>query len=567
MRPLLRILAALALLLIGWSASLAAASRQDAAKPTSSPPAAIPAARAAKTIGVITVSGPIDSMTLQSIQRRIDVALRDRCDAVVIELDTPGGDLGATLAICHLLKTHAPLNKVAWVHPHAFSAGAIIALACREVVVSDASSIGDAAPIAISPSQELMPLPTTERAKLESPVLAEVTESAALNGHDVRLVRAFIRVSDELWLIERDDGKRLFADAREYEIAFGEPPSRSGSTRAIPEPPESSPRWAPPSSSADADSSLDDAFPPTDEEIAMEQFVHEPRVTVAEEGRWKLLGQVDTADELVTLRGREAHSFGLAHGVVNNDAELLQFFGGQQLHRYDESWSESLVRFLISWPIRILLIVIVIVSFVIEMITPGVGIFGTVAFVGFLTLVGAPALAGLADWWEILCIVLGLGLIAIEFLVTPGMGIAGLAGGLLLLLGLVFSFTGGDLSSPQAQNDLVIGFFSVLSAFLISGIGIGLLLKRMPESKLVRRFVLQATVTERPELAFARANDPTLADAAIGVAITDLRPAGRAQFGDRIVDVRSRGGWIASGRDVRVVGRDGLGLIVEEASA
>ncbi len=540
--------------------------RGEGATPPDGHPQAIPAVRFAKSVGVITIAGPIDPMTLQTLQRRLDLAERDGCDGIVIELDTPGGDLGATLAICHLLKTHLPANKVAWVRPHAFSAGAIIALACREIVVSDASSIGDAAPIAIGPDQSLTPLPATERAKLESPVLAEVTESAARNGHDVRLVRAFIRVGDELWLIRRDDGKRLFADAREYEIVFGTPPSRDGASHSLPDDEtQDGATWSPPNAGSDGQ-----AFE-TDDDASLERFVHEPRVTPEEAGRWTLIGQVDTADELVTLRGKEAFRFGLAHAVVNDDAGLLQFFGAQQLHRYDESWSESLVRFLISWPVRTVLIVVVIVCFFIEMVTPGVGAFGAIAAVGLLTLVGAPALAGLADWWEILCIVLGLGLIAVEFLITPGMGIAGLCGGLLLLVGLVFSFTGGDLSSPQAQNDLVIGFFSVLSAFVISGIGIGFLLKRMPESPLIRRFVLQATVSQRPELAFARPGGELPADETVGVALTDLRPAGRARFGSEgaavVVDVRSRGAWVASGRPVRVVGRDGLGLVVEEASA
>ncbi len=534
-----------------------------------SAPRAIPASRAAERVGVITVRGPIDAVTLQTITRRLERAVSEGCDAVVIELDTPGGELNATMAICHLLKTSAPINKVAWVRPQALSAGAIMALACREIVMSDASSIGDAAPIAILPGQGLTPLPSAERAKMESPVLAEVTESADRHGYDVRLVRAFIRTGDELWLLERDDGRRIFADAREFEIAFGFPPTRSGRV-----PPEELATLAPPTEPLTPDPSdetaIDGLADPNAAALAAaderlrEQAVHEPRIGVEERGRWRLIGQVDTADELVTLRAAQAVSFGLARAIVNDDSELLRFFGAQRIERYDESWSEALVRFLISWPVRMVLIIVVVISFFVEMATPGVGVFGAIATAGLLALVGAPAIAGLAEWWEILCIALGIVLVAVEFFVAPGLGIAGLSGAVLLLVGLVFSFTSGDLSSPQVQNDIVIGLFSVLGAFLLSGVGIAVILRRMPESRLFRRFVLEATVTRHPELAAIGVAGAT--NAALGVTLTDCRPTGRARFGDRVLEVRSRGGWIAAGTTVVVVGRDGLGTIVEECS-
>ena len=567
--PVVRFAARLLLALVAVILCVAPAAAQTP-QPDRQPLTAIPASRAAERVGVITVRGPIDPLSLQTIARRLEQAVADGCDAIVIELDTPGGELQTTMAICHLLKTSATTNKVAWVRPQALSAGAIIALACREIIMSDASSIGDAAPIAILPGQGLTPLPAAERAKMESPVLAEVTESAARHGYDMRLVRAFIRTGDELWLIERDDGRRLFADAREFEIAFGFPPTRGARvteeeiTNLAPPIPEL-PSGGDGDEAGNGDAAADADILALEQQIALEQTVHEPRIAAGERGRWRLIGQVDTADELVTLRAAQAVSFGLARAIVNTDEELLRFFGGQRIERYDESWSEALVRFLISWPVRMVLIVVVVISFFIEMATPGVGVFGAVATAGLLALVGAPALAGLAEWWEILCIALGIALVAVEFFVAPGLGVAGLSGAVLLLVGLVFSFTGGDLSSPQAQNDLVIGLVSVIGAFLLSFVGIAVILRRMPEARLFRRLILDTTLSRHPELA---AVGVASADAdAIGVTLTDCRPAGRARFGDRVLEVRSRGGWIAAGSTVIVIDRDGLGAVVEEHTA
>lgn len=513
----------------------------------------VPASRQASTVGIISIRGPIDDMTLQTLERRLDRAVADGCDAVVIELDTPGGALGPTLAICHLLKTRLPANKVAWIRPQAYSAGVIMALACREIVVGPASSLGDAAPIAALPGMGVQPLPAAERAKIESPVLAEVTDSALRNGHDVRLARAFVRTGDELWLIERDDGLRLFANAEECRILFGSDPPR-GTGGYVPEtPPLAATSDAPP---LDADVDPEDA--------ALDRFVLEPRVSSADAGRWRLLGQVDTADELVTLKGAEAVRYGLASAAIDDEEALRAYFGANRIIRYDESWSEAVVRLLISWPVRGILIVTMLIALFIEFASPGLGAFGILAFASFLVLVGAPALAGLAAWWEIALIVVGAVLIGIEILVTPGLGVAGVIGAICLLVGLVFSFVGGDLASPTSRADLLTGLLATVGAFIVAGIGMVLLGRHLPRFALVRRLVLDATI-DAPE---GRPPDrpflPAVDLGAMGVALTDLRPTGLVEVGPVVLDARTRGAWIAKGRPIHVVARDGLGAIVEE---
>ena len=134
--------------------------------------APVPAYRQANNVSIITIEGVVDSVTSQSFKRRLEES-KD-ADAIVIELNTPGGDLMSTLEICYEIKNNAPQNTVAWIRPHAFSAGTIIALACREIIVAPGSTFGDAAPINATGA----PIPTTERAKVESPVLAEVIDSA-----------------------------------------------------------------------------------------------------------------------------------------------------------------------------------------------------------------------------------------------------------------------------------------------------------------------------------------------------------------------------------------------------
>lgn len=86
-------------------------------------PSAVPAYRQANTVAVLTIHGAIDGITLRSLERRVRQARADGADAIVFDLYTPGGKMDATLDICHLIRTEAPANTVAWINPQAYSAG------------------------------------------------------------------------------------------------------------------------------------------------------------------------------------------------------------------------------------------------------------------------------------------------------------------------------------------------------------------------------------------------------------------------------------------------------------
>jgi membrane protein implicated in regulation of membrane protease activity len=51
-----------------------------------------------------------------------------------------------------------------------------------------------------------------------------------------------------------------------------------------------------------------------------------------------------------------------------------------------------------------------------------------------------------------------------------------------------------------------------------------------------------------------------------GVADSDLRPSGRARFGETVFDAQSTGAYIARGSAIEVVGRMGQTIVVEESS-
>ena len=98
---------------------------------------------------VMTVDGIINSVKERFISRAIDQAEKDGASVLIIQLDTPGGLLGATRGIVGLL-LESPVPVAVFVSPkgaRAGSAGAFITAAGNFAVMAPGSNIGAASPI------------------------------------------------------------------------------------------------------------------------------------------------------------------------------------------------------------------------------------------------------------------------------------------------------------------------------------------------------------------------------------------------------------------------------------
>lgn len=541
------------------------------AQPTQ--PSVVPAFRQANHVAIIKVHEQIDRVTLYSLTKRIEQAKADGADAVVLDLDTPGGDAYITLDICNLLKEDAPHNTVAWVNHRAFSAGTYMSLACREIVVSPNARMGDAAPIRYSPITGLQPMPPAERAKAEAPLLAEVIDSARRNHYDENLVQSFVSVGIELWLLRNTNTNEfIFVDRGEYKSIFSDEPPTS-LTPVTPSAGSVQP-WVDRSvPHADADATV-----MTQQEIdeAIERAQLLPpvrnRLTAVDADKWEVVRQVIADDRLLTVNSDEAVFYGLAQTVIANDDQIKAYFGAQQVTRYDSTWSEGLVRFLTYPVVRGILIFIFVICLFVELAAPGFGVFGTAAFVCLAALIGAPFLIGMAQWWDILLIVIGLLLVLAEIFLIPGTGLAGIGGAVCLLAGLVGVFVSGDaVSSGGSKDEIITGLVTTLTALFAGGVGVWIISRFIHTIPFVNRLVLSAEVSHT-------AGPPSLLEAMvqtakplevgnIGVAATDLKPVGRIDINGRLVEVRSAGAYIARGSRVRVVNVGPFAIEVEEAAS
>ena len=97
------------------------------------------------TVLVIPIAGDVDEGMAHLVDRAVDEA--DAAgEPLVIDVDTPGGRVDSAFSIRDSL-FRATVPTVAFVSARAYSAGALITLAARTIVMAPGSSIGAAEPI------------------------------------------------------------------------------------------------------------------------------------------------------------------------------------------------------------------------------------------------------------------------------------------------------------------------------------------------------------------------------------------------------------------------------------
>ena len=97
----------------------------------------------AAQVVIVPVTGTIEKGLAAFVVRVMDEADRNKVDAVVLEIDTPGGALDAALTIRDAL-LYSEVKTIAFINPRAISAGALISLATDHIVMAEGGTIGAA---------------------------------------------------------------------------------------------------------------------------------------------------------------------------------------------------------------------------------------------------------------------------------------------------------------------------------------------------------------------------------------------------------------------------------------
>lgn len=476
---------------------------------------------------VVEADGTVDEFMRDSIESRVETARNLGAEVVILQLDTYGGLVTAGLDISRFIKQQEDLYIVCFVENKAISAGAMIALACDEIVMEPASMIGDSGVIAASPTGGQQTLGETERAKAESPVLADFDDSARRNGYSPLLAEAFVATERAVYFVENlETGERRFVGPDGYKTLVNGGLFSHEKTD-----------WQP-----------------------------VPGVPIP----------LDRPDTLLTLGAQAAEAVGLSTGTYRDVDDFAADRGVEIATVLSPGWGERLVGFFSGYAVRGLLMTVLFFGIYMSISTPGTGAAEALTVCAVVVLFGVPWLTGFAEWYEVLLVLFGVGLLAVEIFIIPGFGVAGIGGLIAILLGLALTFVG-----PLTTPGLPVGFGVDWSRFgyglmttllgLIASILLWTWLSRfLPRLPYANRLILR-DIEPTPEdaAAIAARNAPWPAAGAVGWAVSDLRPGGTAKFAitpdpddTANADVVSDRGFIAAGTRLAVVEVAGNRVIV-----
>lgn len=287
---------------------------------------------------------------------------------------------------------------------------------------------------------------------------------------------------------------------------------------------------------------------------AAEKNGRDPQVARAMADADVVIPGVKEKGKLLTLTAGQALELGMIDDVLATRAEVLEKYGlsGSPVVEMDFSSTENMVRWLSNPYVSSLLLTIGIAGLVIEIFTMGFGIAGFIGFIALALYFGGSLLAGLSGWGAVLLFLVGLILLLVEVLVTPGFGLTGVGG----LLAIIFSVFMTAPSGEQAVISLVIAILGTIILLALS-------VKFLPTRKVWRRLILNTKLEKEtgyvaPQLDLLKFLNQE------GITVTPLRPAGIAEINGERVDVVSEGAFIPPGMPVKVVKVEGSRIVVRQ---
>lgn len=297
-----------------------------------------------------------------------------------------------------------------------------------------------------------------------------------------------------------------------------------------------------------------------------EENHRDPRIAEGMVDERVVIDSIKQAGKVITFTTTEAVEHGYCEAKVESVEEILKRnkVDNYELHHFQLGATEKIIAFFLNPFISGILILVILGGIYFELQTPGIG-FPLFAAITALVLYLVPYyLNGLAEYWEIIALFVGLLLIAAEVFIIPGFGIAGVAGIGLTLLSLVLIMLNNDFFNFEfvPLGDIVQAAFVA-----VAGLTGGFLLlifagPKLLDSKAFQRLALN-DAQNSSEGYTVNANSQSMLKKK-GIAHTVLRPSGKILLDGEVFDAFTRGEFIEKGEAVEVIGTEGVTLRVKK---
>lgn len=463
---------------------------------------------------IIHIDGTISGLTEAFFRRAMDRARKLKADLIVVEIDSPGGELDASLFIAHTLRDVDFARTIAFVPDEAISGGAIIALGCDEIWASEFGQIGDAGPIMFGADGQFRHAPE----KIRSYLVQQVRQLAVAKNRPPALAEAMVDMNTTVFRVIRSaDGEEWFLNEAEI-AALADPKA------------------------------------------------YEKKEPVLEA----------RPDTFLTVGGPRAIQLKLAQGIAKDQADFLAAINSPKpLEELRPHWVDRTVYILNSPLITVLLLVVGLVALYFEFSMPGLGIGGITSIVCFGIFFWSHFLGGTAGWLEVVIFLIGFVLLLAEVFVFPGFGVAGFSGISMIIIALTMALQDFDMPrEPQQWQQTLRSLFLVLTTFTCVIIAVVALIRYAKVVPALSGLTLEPpTAEDVAPTATLLSNEHLHADASeislpevgsVGISESVLRPAGKARFGDRMIDVLSEGEFIEPNQSVMVVKRQAQIVVVRK---
>ena len=477
----------------------------------------LPVAKAA----IIICENMIDDGLYKSIQRRTQTALDWGATYLIYEISTYGGLVKSADDISKylILDVSKKAHTVAYVTTEAISAGAMISVSCQDIIMLENTTIGDCAPIIISPGAKLEGV---EREKQESFIRAAFDRAAEANKYPQALLRAMVTMQIEVYRVKN--------------LKTGKP-----------------------------------------------EFIESIRLSEKDPNEYDLDNKelIVEKDKILTLTASDAFEYGIARGVVKDRAGALEFLAGRDGVAFtsetmvlETMWSEEMVRWLNSPAVMGILVMLAMLGVYVELNSPGVGLPGLVAVICIVIIIGSKYLTGMANWIEVALFIVGLGLLMVEIFILPGFGIAGFLGIVCILAGLfgmLIKNPPDRLPWPQTQLDWQLftdGILGMSLGFVGFVILAWLLAKYLPKLEFLSGLTLMPALAKQGDEVEINLTAPVMGETVsvkvgdIGEVVSTLRPAGKGKFGQAIVDCVAVAEFLDKGARIEIIEIHGNRVVV-----
>lgn len=258
---------------------------------------------------------------------------------------------------------------------------------------------------------------------------------------------------------------------------------------------------------------------------------------------------------ILTLTADQAHGAGFSEATVATFDAALARFGLAGAPRSNASYTlgEQIARIATDPTISGFLLTIGFLGLLIELQTLH-GIAGAVGASSLALFFGTHVYAGFSNGLVVALALIGLLLILFELHVLPGHGIAGSLGAVILLGAVLLAF----------GVPFFVGALQALALSIVLTIAVFWLLQRvLPENAFMKRLMFAGA--QGPDYVASLDHRHLLGTA--GTALSYLRPAGVAMFGDARVDVLTEGDFVPAGTPVRVTRVEGARIFVRPEAA